>query len=179
VVVPEVRKVVPVPEGVNVTVETGGNVKVSGPNATIERTFAHPQINIDVADGEVVLQSKFPRKKTRALTGTWAAHIRNMTEGAAKDFEYKLKIVYSHFPIKAKVEGQKLAIENFIGEKTARSATIREGVKVKVSGEDVTVTGANIEDVSQTAANIEQACTIRGYDTRVFQDGIYITSKGE
>jgi large subunit ribosomal protein L6 len=33
--------------------------------------------------------------------------------------------------------------------------------------------------VSQTAANIEQSTRIKGFDPRVFQDGIYIVAKAE
>jgi large subunit ribosomal protein L6 len=39
------------------------------------------------------------------------------------------------------------------------------------------LTGSDLEQVSQTAANIERATKIRGFDPRVFQDGIYITEK--
>ena len=45
--------------------------------------------------------------------------------------------------------------------------------------DDVTVTGSDREKVGQTAANIERACKIKKRDRRVFQDGIYIVSKGE
>ena len=38
--------------------------------------------------------------------------------------------------------------------------------------------GNNIEDVGQTAGNLEKATIVKGRDTRVFQDGIYIISKG-
>mgnify|MGYP000225838052 CR=1 FL=1 len=37
----------------------------------------------------------------------------------------------------------------------------------------------NKEKVGQTAANIEKATRVKGYDTRVFQDGIYLVSRGD
>ena len=42
----------------------------------------------------------------------------------------------------------------------------------------MTIEGNNIEDVGQTAGNLEKATIVKGRDTRVFQDGIYIISKG-
>lgn len=176
-VVAEVRSEVEIPDGVTVTVKDGV-VAVKGKNGELKRTFRHPQITMQVEDGAVTFQSEFARKKVRALVGTWAAHVKNMVKGVQEDYEYALKTVYSHFPIKTKVQGEAFIIENFLGEKTPRRARIMPGVKVKVSGDDVTVTGANVEAVSQTAANIEQATIVRGFDVRVFQDGIYITNKG-
>jgi large subunit ribosomal protein L6 len=46
-----------------------------------------------------------------------------------------------------------------------------------VSGEEVTLRGPNKEDVGQTAADIEQLTRVTDKDTRVFQDGVYITDK--
>ena len=52
-------------------------------------------------------------------------------------------------------------------------------VEVRVVNKtDVVVRGADREKVGQTAANIERACRIKKRDRRVFQDGIYIVSKG-
>ena len=52
-------------------------------------------------------------------------------------------------------------------------------VEVKVQNKtDVTVSGVDREKVGQTAANIERSCRIKKRDRRVFQDGIYIVSKG-
>lgn len=176
--VSERTEVIKVPDGVTVTVQ-GPAVKVKGKNGELSRTFVHKEIQIRQESGTIVVHSDLPRRKTAALVGTWAAHLRNMVKGANENFEYQMKICYSHFPIKTKVDGDRFKIENFLGERTPRYARIMGSTKIKVSGEEVLLTGPNVEDVSQTAANIEQACRIRGFDTRVFQDGIYITHKGK
>ena len=51
-------------------------------------------------------------------------------------------------------------------------------VAVFAKGDKVTVEGNNVEDVGQTAANLERATVVKGRDIRVFQDGIYVVSKG-
>ena len=58
-----------------------------------------------------------------------------------------------------------------------RSSKIVGDAKVQVKGDEVIITGVNKEDVGQTMANLEQATKIRGKDPRVFQDGIYLTSR--
>jgi large subunit ribosomal protein L6 len=175
---PEVREIVRVPKEVNVTIAPDGLVTVKGKNGELKRTFYDPAITIKKEGETVIVHSNFPRRKTRALAGTFAAHIKNMVQGVQKDYEYKMKTVYAHFPIKTKVSGEWLQIDNFLGEKTPRKARIMPGVKIKSAGEEVVITGPDVEAVSQTAANIEQACKIRGFDPRVFQDGIFITAKG-
>ncbi|PKP59023.1 MAG: 50S ribosomal protein L6 [Candidatus Altiarchaeales archaeon HGW-Altiarchaeales-2] len=90
---------------------------------------------------------------------------------------YKLKLVFSHFPVSLESKGSELVIKNFLGEKAPRKAKILDGVDVKVKGKDLTVEGVDIEKVSQTAANIERAGKILHKDRRVFQDGIYIVEK--
>ena len=86
--------------------------------------------------------------------------------------------VYSHFPIQLKVQGTKLEIANFLGEKKARSARIEIGVTAKVANDEVVLTGIDRELVGNSAANIEHACHIRNRDPRVFQDGIYMVQRG-
>ncbi|MEM2546448.1 MAG: 50S ribosomal protein L6, partial [Candidatus Bathyarchaeia archaeon] len=106
-------------------------------------------------------------------------HIKNMITGVSKGFTYKLKIVFSHFPISVKVQDKTVVIENFAGERGPRKAKIIGDVKVKVSSEDIIVQGIDLEAVSQTAANIEQATKVKGKDPRVFLDGIYIYERAE
>ena len=108
-------------------------------------------------------------------------NLRNMNKGLSEGFEYRLKAVYSHFPMTLKVEGSVLTINNLFGERVPRKAELPwtpAEVTVKVENKtEVVVTGADKEKVGQTSANIERACRIRGRDRRVFQDGIYIVEK--
>jgi large subunit ribosomal protein L6 len=166
-----------IPEGISIQIN-GPQVIVKGPNGQLSRRLSHPRVKIKKTDSKVLVYCEFPRVKEKALVGTYAAHIRNMVYGAKNDFEYHMKIVYSHFPMKVNVRGSVFVIENFMGERSPRKANIIEGVKVAVKGSDVTVTGADVEAAGQTAANIEKATRIKGYDPRVFQDGIYIVVKG-
>ncbi len=106
-----------------------------------------------------------------------------MVKGVDIGFTYRLKAVYSHFPMTIKIEGNQMSITNLFGEKVPRIAPLPwspDDVKVEVKNKvDVIVSGVDIEKVGQTAANIERACRIRKRDRRVFQDGIYIVAKAE
>lgn len=170
------RRTVDLPDEVSVTVEDD-TVTVEGPEGTTERQLHHPEIEITVEDDEVVVQAEQPTRPVAALVGTFTGHIRNMVKGAGDGFEAELRVVSSHFPIKARVEGDEVVIGNFLGEKAPRRATILGETDVEVDGENVLVRGPDKEHVGQTAVNIERATDTSGYDPRVFQDGIYLTRK--
>jgi len=175
---PEISKTIQVPDGVDVTL-VGKEVTVKGNKGTLKRDFSYVPISIDANGKAIRVWAKWPRKKEAALVGTIYSHIQNMISGASKGFSYKLKIVFSHFPISVKVQGKTVLIENFTGERRARRVKIIGDVKVKVEGDDIIVQGLNLEDVSQTAANIEQATKVKKKDPRVFLDGIYVFERNE
>ena len=102
-----------------------------------------------------------------------------MITGVTKGYQYKLKIVFSHFPISVKLQDKSVLIENFTGERRPRRIKLVGSVKVKIEPDDIIVEGANLEEVSQTAANIEQATRVRNKDPRVFLDGIYVYERNE
>lgn len=170
-------KEVQIPDDVEVEIN-GAMIHVKGPKGKLERTLAHPRLTIEKKNNKVEVKCEIPRKKEIALVGTFAAHIRNMIKGARKGFEYKMKIRYSHFPMKVSVKDDEVIIENFLGEKHPRKAKIFGNVAVTVQQDEITLTGTTKEDIGQTAANIERATRVRRRDIRVFQDGIYITTKG-
>ncbi len=178
----KISHTISLPEGVSASV-AGHNVTLAKDGKSLTREFRHPRVEVrDSSDGVEVF-CNLPRRKEKALAGTWAAHLNNMVRGVDSGFEYKLKAVYSHFPMTIKVQGNEMTITNLFGEKVPRVAALPWSpaeVEVKVSNKtDITVTGADREKVGQTAANIERACNIKKRDRRVFQDGIYIVSKGD
>ncbi len=164
-----------IPQGTSIEVEKN-RVSVSGPKGKFTREF-NPRVKIDKKDNRVVLKTKSARRADKALLCTIRTHIKNMFHGVSDGITYKLKIVYTHFPMSPKAQGSELVIDNFMGEKFPRRAAILNGVKVEVKGRDVLVTGISKEDVAQTAANIEQTTRIKDRDHRVFQDGIYLVEK--
>ena len=171
----EVNKIIDVPEGVKVNyTANSGELSITGPLGSLARKFINPKIKIEYKKNNIIVSCLRPRKKDNALVGTWSAHITNMVTGVTSGFEYKMKIVYSHFPIKTHVKDDELIIENFLGEKQPRRAKIVGETKVKVSGDQIILNGIDLNTTGQSMANIERATKIKNYDPRVFQDGIYL-----
>lgn len=173
-----VESIVEIPDGVEISFQ-GRRVRVSGPRGVGERDFTHAEVELSIDEGKVRVWALNPRKRERALVKTIASHIQNMIKGVTTGFRYKLKIVYVHFPISVQVVGDRVIIQNFLGERKPREAKIVGDVRVYVEGEDVVVEGVDIEAVGQTAANIQQATRIRRKDLRKFLDGIYVYAKEE
>jgi large subunit ribosomal protein L6 len=170
-----VRKVT-IPDGVKVELE-GTVLKVRGPKGQLERNVRFPQITTAVEGNDVIFSTESDRKSVIAMVGTFTAHTKNMCCGVASGFEYRMKVVYSHFPIQLKLQGNRLEINNFLGEKKARYATIVNGVTAKIGNDEIVLSGIDKELLGNTSANIEHATKIRNRDPRVFQDGIYIVER--
>lgn len=168
-----------IPPEVKLQIE-GDWVIVSGPKGQLKRRLIHPQVHLELQDSRLRIWTQSHRRRVKAQLGTVAAQLRNMILGVTRGYEYRLRVVYAHFPIQLSLskDGTQLLIQNFLGEKTPRSARILEGVKLTIFGHEIILHGIDREAVGQTAANIEQATRLTQKDRRVFQDGIYITMRG-
>jgi large subunit ribosomal protein L6 len=171
-----VRKV-RIPDGVKASLE-GMHLRMVGPKGQLQRNMRFPQVAVTCDGKEVTISTESQRKEITAMVGTLEAHAKNMCKGVTEGYEYRMKVVYSHFPIQLKLQGNTLEIANFLGEKKARHARIEPGVAAKVGNDEVVLTGIDRELVGTSAANIEHATRIRDRDPRVFQDGIYIVQRG-
>lgn len=174
----ETTLTVPISEKVRFSVHPGVLV-AEGPLGKVQRPFPHDALELTSEKGSVQLTLKVPphRRTSRALLHTWEAHVRNLAGGLTRGVEARMKVVAAHFPMKVQTKGETLVIENFLGEKQPRVATLRAGTNAQVEGDIVILSGYDIEQVGQSAANVERTTHIRDYDPRVFQDGIYLIDR--
>jgi large subunit ribosomal protein L9e len=123
----------------------------------------------------------FALRKQLASVRTVISHVDNMFVGVTRGFTYKMRFVYSHFPINVSLSGRTVEIRNFLGEKRVRKVPLLDGVDY-IRSADVKdqseLVGNDIAMVSLTAAQIQQSTNIRKKDLRKFLDGIYVSEKG-
>lgn len=167
-----------IPDGVEVKI-VGREVIVKGKEGENKREFKIGKIKIEKRENNIIVEYKNSTKNEKKIINSVAAHIRNMIRGVQKKFEYHLKVCFSHFPFNVKVEGRNVIIKNFLGEKVERRTTLPHGVEMKIEKENITLLSTDREEIGIAAANLERATQIKMRDRRVFQDGIFITSKDE
>ena len=165
-----------IPTGVNVSV-VGKALHVKGPKGEVKKEMNQHIISFRVDQQKMIFESKRNTKEDKKIMGSLVAHFKNMIRGSMEHHNYVLKICAGHFPMNVSVSGSKLIVKNFLGEKVPRTLELKHGAEVKVEGDLIRVTSASKETASQISADIEQLTRRPGYDTRVFQDGIYIINK--
>lgn len=158
---------VEVPKGVSVAIEKNGPfdylVKVKGPLGEATKEFRNTPVVMSLQDGKIILEVFNARKRDYAIIGTYRGIFKNIFLGVTKGWRYKLKVIYTHFPMLVKVQGSQLVIENFLGRRSKIVLEIPKGVKAEVKGkEDLIVEGVDRELVSQFAAAIQAATELRG-----------------
>ena len=167
-----------IPDDVKVNLK-GSMLHVRGPLGHVYKNFKKIPVVIEINDNKILLKQTGERKKHFAILNTAKSIIQTLCLGVVDGFTIKMKIVYSHFPITVKVEGKKILIENFQGERAPRISMINGDTKVEVKGDDIIITGPVLTDVSQTAANVQLKSKVKNKDHRVFLDGIYRYSKSK
>jgi len=152
-------------------------LEIKGQKGAVKLPLKQKNISVKVHSNKIIIESHSGAKKSKKLIGSLMAHIKNMIKGSTQNHIYILKICSGHFPMNVSISNNKIVIKNFLGEKFPRVLQLKEGADVKVEGDLIYVESANKEIAGQQSADIEQLMRRPGYDTRVFQDGIYIINK--
>ncbi len=165
-----------IPNGIKVT-QNRHMLGFVGPLGKTFKSFRSIPVNIEIVEGKVLLRATGFRKRDHSILHTARSIIRNICAGLLEGYTIKMKIVFAHFPITVKVDGKRILVENFQGERAPRITRIVGNTKVIPKGEDVVLTGEVWTDITQTAANISLKTKVKNKDHRVFLDGIYIYEK--
>ena len=174
----KISEKVEIPQGVSCTYENGILTCKKG-SVEIKKEIKTSQAEIKIHGTHIAVECAKGNKNQYKIIMSILAHIRNIFEGLDEKFVYELEACNVHFPMSLKVEKDRITITNFLGEKNPRYAKVLPDVTVDIKGQKITVSSHYLEAAGQTAANLEKATKIRGRDRRIFQDGIFITTKPE
>lgn len=170
------EKIIKIINGIKVS-KQGKYLVFSKDGTEFKKEIFHPLIDIQITDNEVKLISKKENRTLKKMIGTFASHINNMIIGVNEPYVYKLKICGTHFPITVKVQGKDINISNLLGEKVPRTCKIVGDAKVEVKGDIIEVTSVFKDNAGMTAGIIEKSSRRSKFDSRIFQDGIYMIEK--
>jgi large subunit ribosomal protein L6 len=142
------KQIINLPEKTEITL-SAGNVSIKGPLGELSRA-THPTIEIKVDGRNVTVEPKVKTLESRALWGTYAAHLKNMIAGVNKPFEKKL--ILEGIGYKSEVKGDSIVFA--LGFSHPVNVAIPAGLKVTAEKNNITISGSSKEDVGQFAAQI-------------------------
>lgn len=178
----DISEQIDAPSGTTITIRAGNTVTIQGPKGDVTRQFFDPHIHISTnsaSPNKLQLNALRGTRREKKRLHTYCAHLKNMIAGVHQPHEYRLKICSGHFPMNIHSTSAQFSVKNFLGEKIPRTLAIPAGVTINVEGDIIIVTSPNLELAGQTASCLEHLTRITNKDPRVFQDGIYITTKPE
>lgn len=168
-----VERKLPIPPGTNISV-SDEEVKIEEGGKVIVRKFPSALIEIRVEGGEVKIIAKNKSALSRATAGAFESHIKNAINGLKRPYIYKVKAVFSHFPISLKLNQGYLEVSNYLGGRGIYKYKVPLGADVKVEKDLVTISSIDKELAGTVAGAMERIVSAKGRDKRVFQDGLYI-----
>lgn len=138
-----------IPDKVHVEVHDH-TVTVKGPRGTLAMA-AHPAIDVQVKDRQVLCGRPSDEKTHKALHGLTRSLIANMVEGVTKGFERKLELVGVGY--RASLLGQNLNIS--LGYSHPIMFPVPTGIKIEVKDQtQLTVSGMDKQLVGAVAAKL-------------------------
>jgi large subunit ribosomal protein L6 len=167
------RKPVEIPKGVIVTLKDGG-ITVKGPKGELQEQI-HPDISVEVKDGQVLVMRHSEETKSRALHGLWRALIHNMVVGVTEGYTRKLEIVGVGY--RAEIKGSRLNLLLGFSHPIVFSAP--DGVKIEAPTQtSIVISGVHKQLVGLVAAKLRSLRPPEPYKGKgVKYEGEYIRRK--
>jgi len=146
------RLPIAVPSGVQIKID-GHHVRVKGQRGELAREF-HPDIDIKLDDGKVIVTRPSDQPQHRALHGTVRALLANMVQGVSQGFRKTLQIEGVGY--RATLEGANVVF--YLGYSHPIKIEPPAGIKFLVDekAKTVTIEGNDREQVGQVTANLRK-----------------------
>ena len=145
------RKPIPIPGGVQVSVEYG-QVTVKGPNGTVVQAI-HPEVVVKLENGQVLVERMSSRKFHRALHVLTRSLVSNAVTGATQGYEKTLELMGVGYRVQQSGEGIVLNV----GYSHTVEVQPLAGVTLTVEGNNrVHVRGTDKQKVGEVAARIRK-----------------------
>ena len=142
------KRPIKIPNLVTATQDQGA-VKIKGPKGELVRTF-RSDIAITIGKDEISLVPRRLSLESRALWGTYAAHIKNMIKGVTEGFGKKL--IIEGVGYRAALAGDTLTMT--LGYSHPIILKVPKGLTLKVEKNILTLNGSDCELLGQFTATI-------------------------
>ena len=145
------RKPIPVPAGVEVEIGSG-EVTVKGPLGSLTQTY-HPEVNVRLEDGNVIVERLSQRKFHRSLHGLTRSLIANAVTGVTEGYTKTLELMGVGYRVQVTGDGITLSV----GYSHTVEIHPPEGVTMEVEGNNrVHVRGIDKQLVGSLAAQVRK-----------------------
>ncbi len=145
------RQPIPIPDGVQVEVIYGG-VIVTGPRGQVTQKY-HPEVNVTVADGQVVVERLTERKFHHSLHGLTRSLIANAIIGVTEGYNRTLELMGVGYRVQQNGEGITLSV----GYSHTVDVFPQEGLTMQVEGNNrVHISGVDKQKVGELAAKVRK-----------------------
>ena len=141
----------PIAVGKATVTVAGDTLTVKGAKAALAKRVS-PEISISVTPEGVVITPNNGSRLAKTLTGTFAAHVRNMLKGVETPFVKKL--ILEGVGYRMEVKGKDVVLT--VGFSHTVSLPIPENVSVKVEKNVMTLESSDKEALGQFAANVRR-----------------------
>lgn len=129
----------------------GGTLSVKGPKGTLTKRV-HPLVDITVTPEGVSVKPKDRSRLAKALTGTFASHVKNMVAGV--EAPYTKELILEGVGYKVEVKGKDVVLT--VGFSHTVPLRIPEDVTATVEKNVMKLESSNKESLGQFAANIRR-----------------------
>lgn len=145
------RQPIPIPDGVSVEVIYGG-VVVTGPRGAVTQKY-HPEVDVKVADGQVLVERRSERKFHHSLHGLTRSLIANAVIGVTDGYSRTLELMGVGYRVQQNGEGITLSV----GYSHTVDVFPEEGLTMQVEGNNrVHISGIDKQKVGQLAAKVRR-----------------------